>query len=133
LARYHGRSGRLYAAISGAGTAVPVASLTNWTLNAATDRVEVTAFGDSNKVYVQGLQDVTGDFSGFWDDTETTLSQAARSADGTKLYLYPSTNAASKYAYGPAWVDVSWDVGVGGAVAISGSFAANGSWDISRL
>jgi hypothetical protein len=128
MARYHGRQGRLYAASSGTGTAVPVASLTNWSLDAATDRVEVTAFGDANKTYVQGLPDLSGDFSGFWDDTDTILKAAAGSADGTKLYLYPSINATTKYAYGPAWVDVSYDVAVDGAVKITGSFAANGSW-----
>jgi hypothetical protein len=45
-----------------------------------------------------------------------------------KLYLYPSADAAGKYWYGPAWLDVSLDCGVAGAVAISGSFAANGAW-----
>jgi len=77
---------------------------------------------------VQGLADIKGTFAGFWDDTDTTLKTAAASADGTKLYLYPSTDAATKYAYGPAWVDVSFDTSVGDAVKISGSFAANGAW-----
>lgn len=71
---------------------------------------------------------MSGNFSGFWDDTDSTLKSAAASADGTKLYLYPSTDALTKYAYGPAWVDVSYDVAVDGAVKISGSYAANGSW-----
>lgn len=128
MAIYHGRKGRLYASTTGTGTAVPVASLTNWSLASNTDRVEVTAFGDVNKTYVQGLPDVSGDFSGFWNDTDTTLKTAATSADGTKLYLYASTDASSRYNFGPAWVDVSYDVAVGDAVKLSGSFAANGAW-----
>jgi hypothetical protein len=128
MARYHGRKGRLYASTTGSGTAIPVASLTNWSLDQKTDRVETTSYGDANKVYVQGLPDLSGNFAGFWDDSDTTLKTAAVSADGTKLYLYPSTDAITKYAYGPAWVDVSFDVAVDGAVKISGSFAANGSW-----
>jgi hypothetical protein len=130
LARYHGRKGRLYASTSGAGVAIPVASLTNWSLDQKTDRVETTAYGDGNKTYVQGLADVSGNFSGFWDDTDTTLATAARSSDGSRLYLYPSTDALSKYAYGPAWVDVSYDVAVDGAIKMSGSFAANGTWGV---
>jgi hypothetical protein len=93
-----------------------------------TDRVETTAYGDSNKQYVQGLADIAGAFSGFWDNADTTLKLASLSADGSKLYLYPTTDLVANYAYGPAWVDVSFDVAVDGAVKISGSFAANGAW-----
>jgi hypothetical protein len=74
------------------------------------------------------LPDISGNFSGFWDNADTTLKQASLAADGTKLYLYPTTDLTGSYAYGPAWVDVSYDVAVDGAVKISGSFAANGAW-----
>jgi phage baseplate assembly protein gpV len=97
----------------------------------STDREEVTAFGDANKTYVQGLPDVTVEFSGFYDDTDSTVRTAAASADGSKAYLYVSTDAATKYAYGPCWVDFSIEVGVDGAVTISGSLAANGSWGLN--
>lgn len=119
----------MYASVSGSSVAIPVASLTDWSLNLTTARTEVTAFGDSNKVYIQGLQDVAGTFSGFWNDTDSTLATAAGSADGSRLYLYTSTDAASRYAYGPAWVDISYTTSVGDAVKMSGSFAANGPWD----
>lgn len=131
MAVYSGRNGRLYASTTGSGNAIPVASLTNWELNLATDRIETTAFGDTNKTYVQGLKDVQGTFSGFWNDTDSTLFTASASTDGTKLYLYPATTAATKYAYGPAWLDVSVSTGVSEAVAVSGSFAANGAWGIN--
>jgi len=77
---------------------------------------------------VQGLADISGDFEGFWDDSDSTVMTAAGSADGCKLYLYPSTNAATKYWYGPAWLDYSIEAPVDGAVSLSGSFVANGSW-----
>lgn len=99
----------------------------------AVDRVESTAFGDGNKTYVQGLPDVKGAFEGFWNDADTTLVTAGQSADGCKIYLYASTDASTKYAYGPAWVDVSIDTGVGEAVKIKGSFAANGTWYLTGL
>lgn len=129
MARYSGRRGRLYASVSGTTAAVPVASLTDWALNLTTARTEVTSFGDPNKVYVQGLQDVAGTFSGFWDDTDNTLATAAQSPDGCKIYLYTSTDASSRYAYGPSWVDVSFTGSVGDAVKMTGSFAANGAWN----
>lgn len=113
---------------TGSGAAVPVASLNAWSIDYSTDRIEVTSFGDLNKTYVQGLPDVSGDLGGFWDDTDSTLYTAAASADGVKLYLYPSADAPTKYFYGPAWVDFSLTTGVGDAVAVSGSFGANGSW-----
>jgi len=130
MARYHGRAGRLYASVNAAAAAVPVASLSNWTLAMKTARVDVTAYGDPNLVYVQGLRDLQGTFTGWWDDTDQTVQTASQSPTGTNLYLYPSTTAAARYAYGPAWMDVSMDVGVSSAVKISGTFAANGGWGV---
>jgi hypothetical protein len=130
MARYHGRKGFAYIigdpTTNGPGVLIP--SLNSWTIDMATDKVEVTAFGDANKTYVQGLKDITGSLAGFWDSADDSLFDAADSDDGVKLYLYPSSDAPSVYWYGPAWVDASIEVGVGDAVTISGEFAANGSW-----
>lgn len=128
MAAYHGKKGVVYLATTGSGTASTVIKLTTWTLNQTTDKVEVTSFGDVNKTYVQGLRDMQGTLTGFWDDTETKPFAGADSADGVKLYLYPSSDASTRYFYGPAWLDVSMDTGVSAAVSISGSFVANGAW-----
>ncbi len=129
MAKYHGRKGVVYFSTSGTGTAVSVANLSEWSLDFQTDRVEVTAFGDANKTYVQGLKDVQGQFSGFYDDSATaSIFSAADSTDGIKVYLYPSSDATARYFYGPAWLDASITTSVGDAVKISGSLAANGSW-----
>lgn len=127
-AKYHGKKGLVYISTSGSGAAVSVGQLTKWSLNMGTDRVETTAFGDSNKNYVQGYDDVQGEIAGFWNDASDILFDAADSADGCKMYLYPSSDAISKYWYGPAWLDVSIDVANNGAVSVSGTFAANGNW-----
>ncbi len=74
-----------------------------------------------------------GTFSGFFDDAEGKLITAAASSDGCKLYLYPSSDAATKYKCGPAWLDASINVDVSGAVQVSGSFVANGSWANSTI
>jgi hypothetical protein len=94
----------------------------------ATDKVEVTAFGDTNKVYVQGLRDIKGTISGFWDSADDSLFDASESADGMKLYLYPASTAPTIYFYGPAFLDASIAVSVTGAVTVTGNFAANGAW-----
>jgi hypothetical protein len=125
---YAGRNGVVYMSTSASGTASTVLKLTEWSLDMTTDKIDVTAFGDTNKTYVQGLKDLAGSFSGFFDDTESKPFQAADSSDGCKLYLYPSSTAPTKYWYGLAWLDASVSTEVSGAVAISGSFAAAGSW-----
>lgn len=128
MAAYAGRKGVVYLSTSGSGNASSVLKLSQWTINRTTDKIEVTSFGDTNKTYVQGLPDLQGTFTGFWDDTETKPFTAADSSDGVKMYLYPSSDAPTKYWYGPAWLDVSMDTGVAAAVTLSGSFVANGSW-----
>lgn len=127
MAKYHGRKGVVYLSTTGTGTASSV-TLTEWSLNRATDRVDVTSFGDANKTYVQGLPDLQGSFSGVWDHADTKIFDAASSSDGCKLYLYMSSDASGLYFYGPAWLDASITTSVSDAVKISGTFAANGSW-----
>ena len=128
MALYHGRRGLAYIGTTGAGAAASVASLTSWSLDAPSDLVEVTAFGDSNKSYVMGIKDCTGSLEGWWDDTVDTLWDAASSADSVRMYLYPSSLVLTKYWYGKAFLDFSINVGVGDAVKISGKWAANGAW-----
>ena len=128
MARYHGAKGVIYGSTTGTGAAVNLISLSKWSLDMATDKVAVTAFGDLNKTYVQGLRDIKGTISGFWDSTDDSLFDASESADGMKLYLYPASTAATIYFYGPAWMDASIDVDSAGAVTVSGNFVANGAW-----
>lgn len=128
MAKYPARKGVIYLGTTVGGVATVVIGMSKFSMNRATDKIEVTAFGDSNKTYVQGLPDVKGAFSGFWDDTESKPFTAAAAAGGVNMYLYPSSDAPSKFWSGPAFLDLSMDVDVKGAVALSGSFAASGSW-----
>lgn len=129
MAVYHGRKGVVYMSTSGSSAAITVLKLTDWSLDMKTDTVEVTSFGDVNKTYVQGLPDVSGQMSGFWDDTDQTLFTAAASSDGCKIYLYPSSDAPTKYFYGPAWLSVSFSASVSDADKLTANFVANGPWD----
>ena len=59
MARLHGRNGRVYLALASGGTAEPLAFQAKWSMNFSTDKAEVTALGDTNKVYVAGLPDAS--------------------------------------------------------------------------
>ncbi len=124
MARIHGRSGRLYVNLTSAGTAEPVAFLRDWSIGFATDNAEVTAFGDSNKVYVAGLPDTTGSFSGFYDDATVQTYTAAVDGVARKFYLYPDTGSTGKYWFGTALFDFNVTGAVDGAVSVSGDWNA---------
>jgi hypothetical protein len=126
MARYHGKQG----VIRINGTILVGAT---WDLDKSTDKVEVTSFGDANKTYVQGLPDVKGSLAAFWDNSDTSLLAAAEAAGGATLSLYPSSLVAGAYHYGPAIIDYKISVDVKGAVKLTGSFVANGSWGHAGL
>lgn len=128
MARYPARKGVVYLGTTVGGVASNVIALNHWTMDRTTDKIDVTSFGDSNKVFVGGLPDLKGTISGFWDDTETKPFAAAVATGAVNMYLYPSSDIPAKYAAGTAWVDFSMDTSVAGAVSISGNFAAGASW-----
>lgn len=94
----------------------------------AREKVDVTSFQDLNKVKVQGLPDVTGQLSGFWDEAEVKVFTASEETAGVRMYLYPSADAPTHYWYGLAWVDYNLDVAVGDAAKMAMTFEAAGSW-----
>lgn len=124
MARIAGRNGRIYANVSSGGTAEPITFLNNWSINFATDKIEVTAFGDTGKTYVAGLPDASGDYSGFYDDGSTQFYTAAVDGIARKFYLYPSTNTNGQYWFGTAIFDFNVQAAVDGAVQVSGSWSA---------
>ncbi len=123
MTRHHGRYGRIQIG----GTLV--VSIESWKLSLKKDTVDVTCFNDTNKVYVVGLPDFTGSFTGFWDDTDTVPFTEQAKSVYTSIILYTDyTNNNTKYAYGPAWMDMNIDTSVKDAVKISGDFKAAGAW-----
>lgn len=124
MARIHGRNGRLYVGVASGGTAEPIAFLSKWSLAFTTDDVEVSAFGDTNKVYVTGLPDVAGTFSGFYDDATAQTYTAATDGVARRWYLYPDNTATTKYWYGTGVFDFTVTGGIGEAVAVAGDWKA---------
>jgi hypothetical protein len=124
--RYHGKKGSVKIG------ATKVASLSKWTLNAATDTADVTAFGDPNKQYVQGLPDLKGSLGGWFDDQEDALFAAADATAPVTLELMPvetlaGTGGSIKWT-GPAYLSASIDCPANGPVSVSGDFVAAGAW-----
>jgi hypothetical protein len=128
VARRHGRNGRVYLALASAGTAEPLNFTAKWSFSAVTDKDEVTALGDTNKIYVAGLPDSNGDFSGFWDDSAAYTYTAASDGVARKFYLYPdATNDPTKYWFGTVFADYKADGDVGSAVKVAASWVAASS------
>jgi len=131
MARHSGRHGSVLMNPVGTQPAT-VASLNNWKLSYKPAMLDVTAFGDANKAKLPDLADITGSFSGFWDDTEDAPYTSASATAGAFIYCYPDiTNSPTKYAYGPAYTTADIDVPVSGAATISGTFEASGDWYIN--
>jgi hypothetical protein len=129
MARRHGRNGRLYLGIAtSAASPSAVAFLKQWSADFATDKGDVTAFGDVNKTYLAGLPDIKGSFNGFFDDATAQAYTAAIDGDSRRFYLYPDiVNAPSVYWYGTGFFDFSVDVPVDGVTTVSGSWVAAGA------
>ena len=124
MGRYHGRNGRIYFDIAGGGSAAPLNFMANWSINFTTEKVDVTAMGDSTRTYVAGLPDASGEFSGFADDATMQTYTAAVDGIARKMYIYPNTLDTSKYFFGTVLADFSVNSGVSGAGEVSSSWNA---------
>jgi hypothetical protein len=125
LARFAGRFGRVYMGIaSDTALAEPLPFIASWSLAAETDKIEVTAMGDTSKVYVAGLPDASGEFSGFVDDVTVQTYTAAVDGLPRRFYLYPTLSIPGRYFYGTVFADFSANASVDGAAELSSSWSA---------
>ena len=127
---YHAKDAVVYIAEDGAAEASELLGASEWTLDMSTDTVEVTAFGDTNKTYVQGLPDISGAISGFVKEDEDKWFKAQRSTQPVRVYLYWSRLMPGKYAYGTAWISISLSNTVTTANEIAANYIAGGPWKI---
>jgi hypothetical protein len=125
MGRIAGRRGRVYMGIaSDTAQAEPLPFMASWSLSAESDKIEVTAMGDTNKVYVAGLPDASGEFSGFYDDSTNQTYLAAIDGLPRKFYLYPNTLLTTQYWFGTILPDFSANSEVSGAIEVSASWSA---------
>lgn len=132
MARIHGKTAQVQMDPAGGSSLVEVADLSEWTLNMSKDRVEVMAFGDTNKRRVAGLPDFSGTLSGWWNSsTSPTFFNAVLGDVAVTLRLVPNENEPTYYFQGLANLDGSLNVSASGAVSISGNWDAADNWDMN--
>lgn len=136
MSRIHGRNGMVYLApgnalssINTVATASPLAYVADWTINFTVAKVDVTCLGDTNLVWVAGLPDASGDFSGFYDTATGQTYAAAVDGLPRTFYLYPSLlglNGANpgQYFFGTILPDFSSAGGVAAAVTFKSTWNA---------
>ncbi len=129
MSRIHGRNGIAYVSVTSGTAASPMAFLTDWSINFVVNKVDVTAMGDPNLIWVAGLPDASGDFSGFYDTATAQTYVAAVDGLPRNLYLYPSTlgpqgTAPGQYFFGTILPDYSVSGGVSAAVALKSTWNA---------
>src|SRR5262245_14882946 len=124
MARLAGRNGRVFLALTSGGVATPVAFQASWSINFTTNKIDVTAFGDSTKLYVSGLADAQGQFAGFYDDATVQSYTAATDGVARAFYLYPNFTNTGQYFWGTVLPDLTIDSTVDGAISVSASWAA---------
>lgn len=125
MARIHGRNGIAYVSINAGAAASPVAFLSDWSVNFVVNKVDVTAMGDQNLIYVAGLPDASGDFSGFYDDVTSQTYVSATDGIARNFYLYPNLTADPvQYFFGTILPDFAVTGGVAAAVAIKSTWNA---------
>jgi hypothetical protein len=132
--RLHGKNGQIKMDPAGGSALIIMGDLNAWSLDMATDRVEVTAFGDTNKRRVAGLPDYSGDLGGWWNavaSSSPVYFAAVLAGTPVTLRLVPNKLDPTTYFQGLANVDGGVNVSATGAVSTKGKWDAAGNWVIA--
>lgn len=129
MSRIHGRNGIVYLGVNPSDAASAMAFLSDWSINFSVAKVDVTCMGDTNLIWVAGLPDASGDFSGFFDTATAQTYIAAQDGLPRNFYLYPSTLGSQganpgQYFFGQILPDFSLAGGVSAAVSLKSSWNA---------
>ena len=129
MSRIHGRNGIVYLGVNPSHADSPMAFLSDWSINFSVAKVDVTCMGDTNLIWVAGLPDASGDFSGFFDTATAQTYVAAQDGLARNFYLYPSTVGTQganpgQYFFGQILPDYSLAGGVSAAVSLKSSWNA---------
>lgn len=131
--RLHGKNGQIQMDAAGGSALVVLGDLDAWSLDMATDRVEVTAFGDTNKRRVSGLPDYSGTLGGSWNavaSSSPAYFAAVIAGTPVTLRLVPNTLDPTVYFQGLANIDGGIAVTARGAITTKGKWDAAGNWAI---
>lgn len=124
MSRLHGRNGIAYVGVNTGDAASPMAFLSDWSLNFVVNKVDVTSMGDLNLIWVAGLPDASGDFSGFYDTATAQTYVSATDGLPRNFYLYPSNTATQggQYFFGQILPDYALAGGVAAAVSLKSTW-----------
>lgn len=114
----------VYIGVNSGDAASPAAFLSDWSINFTVAKIDVTAMGDQNLIWVSGLPDASGDFSGFYDTATAQTYIAAQDGLPRNFYLYPSTAQPTQYFFGQILPDYSLSGSVTAAVTLKSSWNA---------
>lgn len=124
MAKIAGRNAAIYLGATTSAAASPLTYQNSWSMSFTSDKIDVTSFGDTNKTYVVGIADATGEFSGFYDDASAQTYTAATDGLSRKFYLYPNSNTPTQYFFGTVFADMNVNGTVAGAVEVSATWNA---------
>jgi hypothetical protein len=108
-------------------------SMNSWTINWAGDALENTDFGNKDRTYQPGLRNVTVDFAGYYESTNTAQKYLVDSMEGAatirKVYvkcLTKRTAVVTGWAGAGPLTALTVGGSVDGLVPISGSVQISG-------
>jgi hypothetical protein len=131
--KLHGKNGAIYVGGGISTGGIKVVNKTEWSLNLNRDYVDATTFGNTNKVYLVGLKDISGTYAGILDLRGDQLVNVADSG-ATQIYLYADdtnnneTGAPILVAHGPGLFDASLTASISDAIKVTGNFRASDNW-----
>lgn len=129
--RVPGKNGRLYVGVgSSTDAASPLVFCRKWQFSITSDKVDITARGDSNRVALAKKPSITGTFDGFFDTATAQTYTASQDGLSRRFYLYPSTPASTlgSYYFGTATFDFGAEGQVDDAVNCKGDWEADTFW-----
>jgi len=102
-----------------------MAFMSDWSINFVVDKVDVSAMGDLNKIYVAGLPDASGDFNGWYDMATSQTYIAATDSLDRAFYLYPTTLTPLQYFFGRIFPDFAAAGGASAATSVKSTWVAS--------
>jgi hypothetical protein len=130
--RIPGTRGVVYMAIAAGAAASPVAYVEEWSVSVAQTWIDITGCNSPEKEYTTGTPEVSGDFSGWYDDASSQTYIAARDGIPRSFYLYPDqVDAPGQCFFGLILPDFAVTGGVQAAVTMKCSWRAAGPIELS--
>lgn len=134
MPKYHGKGSEFWLASGASGTPSKIISLSAYTADLSTDKVDSTEFGAANETQEIGYPKANGTFEGFYNDDagQDELWTARSSPDGAQMILYPHRATPANIISGNVWVDITIETSVRDMVKVRGSWTARGDIGVGR-